>query len=60
MLLETDILGANNNGIDSALVAGGILAGSLKIKYGELPNADLMQQICDKNHIYPKFVIGSL
>ena len=58
--LETDILGANNNGIDSALVAGGILASSLKIKYGELPNADLMQQICDKNHIYPKFVIGSL
>ncbi len=58
--IETDILGANNNKIDSALIAGGILAGELKIKHGELPDKDLMQKICDKYKAYPQFVIGGL
>lgn len=58
--IETDILGANNNNIDSALIAGGILANELGIKHGELPNLDLIQKICDKYRSYPKFLIGSL
>lgn len=58
--IETDILGANKNGIDSALVAGGILAGELGIKHGELPNQDSMQKICNKYQAYPQFVIGKL
>jgi HAD superfamily hydrolase (TIGR01459 family) len=58
--IETDILGANNNKIDSALLAGGILASELNIKYGELPNIDLLQKVCNKHQSYPKFVIGNL
>jgi HAD superfamily hydrolase (TIGR01459 family) len=58
--IETDILGANNNKIDSALIAGGILANELQIKHGELPDKDLMQEICDKYKAYPQFVIGGL
>jgi HAD superfamily hydrolase (TIGR01459 family) len=58
--IETDILGANNNKIDSALIAGGILANELQIKHGELPDKDLMQKICDKYKAYPQFVIGGL
>ena len=58
--IETDILGANRQGIDSALIAGGILASELKIKHGELPDAILMQEICDKYKSYPTFVIGGI
>ncbi|MCE3255453.1 MAG: hydrolase [Rickettsiaceae bacterium] len=56
--IETDILGANNQGIDSVLVAGGILGSELKIKHGELPNEKLMQEVCDKYKAYPQFVVG--
>jgi len=58
--IETDILGANKNKIDSALIAGGILSNDLKTKYGELPDADLMQKICDKYQSYPTFILGGL
>ncbi len=58
--IETDILGANKNQIDSALIAGGILANKLQIKYGELPSAGLMQKICDQYQTYPTFVLGGL
>ncbi|MFT6106397.1 MAG: HAD superfamily hydrolase (TIGR01459 family) [Rickettsiales bacterium] len=58
--LETDILGANKNQIDSALIGGGILANKLKIKHGGLPDANLMKKICDQHGAYPNFVIGSL
>ena len=58
--IETDILGANKNQIDSALIAGGILANDLKVKYGQFPDADLMQKICDKYQSYPTFILGGL
>ena len=58
--LETDIMGANNNDIDSALIAGGILANDLKIKHGELPDQKLMNEICNKYLAFPKFIIGNL
>ncbi|MFT5703900.1 MAG: HAD superfamily hydrolase (TIGR01459 family) [Rickettsiales bacterium] len=58
--LETDILGANRNQIDSALIGGGILANKLKIKHGDLPDEKLMKEICDQYSAYPTFVIGSL
>lgn len=58
--IETDILGANRAKIDSAFIAGGILANELKIKHGQLPQKDLMQVICDKYQAYPTFIIGSL
>ncbi len=58
--IETDILGANKNQIDSALIAGGILSIELKVKYGELPNADAMQKICEQYKAYPTFIIGGL
>ncbi len=58
--IETDILGANQNSIDSAFVAGGISARHLGIKHGELPDENLMQQICDKYQSYPQFVIGTM
>ncbi len=58
--IETDILGANQNGIDSAFVAGGILARELNIKHGSLPDKNLMQQICNKYQAFPQFVIGNL
>ncbi|MES2677680.1 MAG: TIGR01459 family HAD-type hydrolase [Pseudomonadota bacterium] len=58
--IETDILGANKNQIDSALIAGGILANKLKVKYGEFPDANLMQKICDQHQAYPTFILGGL
>lgn len=58
--IETDILGANNNGIDSALIPGGILSNKLQVKYGQIPDPLKMQKICDHHKIYPKFVIGGL
>jgi HAD superfamily hydrolase (TIGR01459 family) len=58
--LETDILGANQNGIDSAFVAGGVFAKELKIKHGQLPDKDLTQQICNQYQAFPTFVIGRL
>ena len=58
--IETDILGANKNQIDSALIAGGILANDLQVKYGQFPDADLMQKICDKYQSYPTFILGGL
>jgi HAD superfamily hydrolase (TIGR01459 family) len=58
--LETDILGANKNQIDSALIGGGILSNKLKVKHGELPDENLLKKICDQYESYPTFVIGSL
>jgi HAD superfamily hydrolase (TIGR01459 family) len=58
--LETDILGANDFGIDNALITGGILSNRLGIKYGQFANQELLQSICDGYKIFPKFVIPSL
>ena len=58
--IETDILGANDNNIDSALVPGGILSNRLKIKYRQLPDPNKMEAICQEYNIRPKFIIAGL
>jgi len=58
--IETDILGANSNNINSALIGGGILSNVLKIKYGELPDSKKIEAVCKKYNIYPKFIIAGL
>ena len=47
--LRTDILGANNFGIDSALVLSGI--------HG---NIKAIEKLCKKINIYPKFLLNKL
>lgn len=58
--IETDILGANLNNIDSALIGGGILSNILKIKYGTLPEKDRIEEVCKQYNIYPNFIIAGL
>lgn len=58
--LETDILGANNNSIDSALVAGGIMGRQLQVRHGDLPDEGRVRKVCEEYKIYPKFVLGGL
>lgn len=58
--IETDIKGANNNNIDSALIPGGILGNDLNIKYRQLPSKENMDRICQSYDIYPKFVVSGL
>lgn len=55
--LETDIKGANHAGIDSYLIAGGILGEQLGIRHGQLPDAARLQQICDEYGIIPHGVL---
>ncbi|MFT6332475.1 MAG: HAD superfamily hydrolase (TIGR01459 family) [Lentimonas sp.] len=56
----TDILGANQNQIDNAFIAGGIFANELKIKHGQLPDKELMRKITTKYQTKPTFIIGNL
>lgn len=58
--IETDIKGANQFKIDSALICGGILSNILNIKYGKLPNEADIMNICLENKIYPKFILAQL
>ncbi len=58
--IETDIDGANKNGIDSALIGGGILSNILKIKHGELPKKEDLTKLCKTYQIYPKIALGQL
>ena len=58
--LGTDIKGANNYNIDSALIPGGILSNILDIKHGQLPQRDKMLQVCQEYNIFPKFILGQL
>lgn len=58
--IETDIKGANDNNIDSALIGGGILSNRLKISHGELPNVDDLLSVCKDYNSYPKFVLARL
>lgn len=55
--LDTDIKGANNAGIDSYLIAGGILGKDLGIKHGELPPIDKLEAICKTASISPTAVL---
>lgn len=55
--LITDIKGANDFGIDSYLIPGGILGAELGIKHGELPDADKLQRLCNEYAIIPTGVL---
>lgn len=58
--LETDIKGANDTGVHSLLVTGGILSNKLEVKFWENPNEEKLKEICDFHEIFPKFVISHL
>lgn len=55
--LDTDIKGAVNEGIDSYLIAGGILAENLGINHGQLPEIDKLQKLCDNANSTPFAVL---
>jgi HAD superfamily hydrolase (TIGR01459 family) len=60
--LHTDIKGAHAIGIDSYLIAGGILATALQVKHGELPDVQALEALCRKENaplptgVLPAFV----
>jgi HAD superfamily hydrolase (TIGR01459 family) len=58
--LETDIRGANDFGIDSLLISGGILVNQLGIKFWQDPNMEKLAKICDQHKSAPQFVTSNL
>lgn len=55
--LDTDILGANNNGIDSALITGGILRHRMGLEDGELPAPDALASLCAEINAWPEYIL---
>ena len=55
--IHTDIAGANNSGISSTLVAGGILSKKLGINFGELPTLDNLEKTCIEEGDRPTYII---
>jgi HAD superfamily hydrolase (TIGR01459 family) len=58
--IETDIKGANDFGIDSLLVTGGILSNLLNNNYEKTTEKARLETICNKYQIFPEFVIPNL
>ncbi len=58
--IETDIKGAIDFGIDSALVTGGILCNKLGVKYGQKADESKVLQVCESYEIYPQYIIPNL
>lgn len=58
--METDIKGANDFGIDSVLITGGILSNKLNVKYGQVADKNKVETICKNYQLSPKFVIPGL
>lgn len=58
--METDIKGAFDFGIDSALVTSGILCNKLGVTYGQKADESRLQKICDDYKLYPNYVIQTL
>ena len=58
--METDIAGANNAKINSALICGGILSNIVGVKYGQLPEKSKIEKIFDDYGFKPKYIIGGL
>ncbi len=58
--METDIKGANNFGIDSVLVTGGILSKTTKTIYNQLPSSKQLEKIFNQYQLSPNFVISNL
>lgn len=55
--LETDIRGAMQAGIDSALVTGGILGEELGLKQREAANPEKLYALCEAHNVTPTYVI---
>lgn len=58
--LHTDIKGANAVGLDSYLIAGGILGKKLGITHGQLPEKKTLSAICKQEGITPTGVLPAL
>lgn len=56
--LITDILGANDFGIDSYFIPGGIFGQELGIHHGELPPANKLHELCEGYKIFPSGVLA--
>ena len=54
---ETDIAGANNFGIDSILITGGILTHELKISFSQQVDIDKIKKLCQKYMSTPNYTI---
>lgn len=58
--METDIKGANNFGIDSLLITGGILSKTLGISYHQQADKTKLEEVCNHFNLSPNFVISNL
>jgi len=58
--LETDILGANNFGIDSVFITSGILSNKLGVSFGERPDQKKLKYYCELYKSDPKYVLTNL
>ncbi len=58
--LETDILGALNNKIDSLLITGGLLSNFFKIKYWQDCDPKKLDNLCKEQNIFPNYIISNL
>jgi len=58
--METDIKGAADFGIDSALLTGGILCNKLGVKYGQAADENKVREICESYEIFPQYIIPNL
>jgi HAD superfamily hydrolase (TIGR01459 family) len=57
--LRTDIAGAGASGLDSALVAGGILAEGMGIAAGEMPDDAALAALIATHGVAPRFVLAA-
>ncbi len=55
--LITDIKGANDFGIDSYFIPGGIFGAKLGIKHGQLPQEDKLLKLCESYDIFPTGIL---
>jgi HAD superfamily hydrolase (TIGR01459 family) len=55
--LEHDIAGAAHAGVPSALVAGGIHASDLGVRFGEMPSTPVLAELLDRAAARPAFVL---
>ena len=53
----TDIKGANDAGIDSALVVSGIHSSDLGVSHGQLPELATFEEVCRKMGVKPTFLL---
>ena len=55
--LHTDIKGAQDVGLTTALVMGGVLAKRLGITWGESAASGRLEKLCEEQSIFPDFAL---